>query len=143
MKIIRTLGLFIGWLVLLGGIIQLLVSGKIFAMYPQLDAFYGLIVGVLIIWLSIERIHPEGYKFFGIFLIFSVVLGFRNNIHVYFKKSEDLISARIQIDSAAVYNESFCNNVFNSPIDYVHPDDLGIAEFIIEGSYKGSVIAIL
>lgn len=76
-------------------------------------------------------------------LIDSVVLGFRNNIHVYFKKSEDLISARIQIDSAAVYNESFCNNVFNSPIDYVHPDDLGIAEFIIEGSYKGSVIAIL
>ena len=45
-------------------------------MYPELDAFYGLIVGVLIIWLSIERIHPEGYKFFGIFLIFSVVLGF-------------------------------------------------------------------
>ena len=75
-KIIRTLGLFIGWLVLLGGIIQLLVSGKIFAMYPQLDAFYGLVVGVLIIWLSIERIHPEGYKFFGIFLSFSIVLGF-------------------------------------------------------------------
>jgi len=75
-KIIRTFGLFIGWLVLLGSIIQLLVSGKIFAMYPELDAFYGLIVGVLIIWLSIERIHPEGYKFFGIFLSFSIVLGF-------------------------------------------------------------------
>ena len=76
MKIIRKIGLFIGWLVLLGGLIQLFVSGKIFGMFPELDAFYGLIVGVIIIWLSIERIHPEGYKFFGIFLVFSILAGF-------------------------------------------------------------------
>lgn len=73
----------------------------------------------------------------------SIVLGLRNNIHVYFTKPEDLNGARIQIDSAAVYFESFCNNVFNNPIAFVNPDDLGIAEFIIDGNYKGSLIAIL
>ena len=76
MKIIRTIGLLVGWLVLLGTLIPLLVSGKILALFPELNAFIGLIFGVLIIWLSIERIHPEGYKFFVIFLGFSILAAF-------------------------------------------------------------------
>ena len=75
-KIIRTIGLLVGWLVLLGSLIQLLVSGKILVMFPELNAFIGLVFGVLIIWLSIERVHPEGYKFFVIFLSFSILAAF-------------------------------------------------------------------
>ena len=76
MKIIRTIGLFIGWFMLLGGILDLLMSEKILEVYSGSDELYFLVIGVLIIWLSIERVHPEGYKFFIIFLSASTALGF-------------------------------------------------------------------
>ena len=75
-KILRTIGLLIGWLVLLEGIIGVFFSTNSFEGFPITDPLYNLIMGVFIIWLSIERIHPEGYKFFIIFLVASVIISF-------------------------------------------------------------------
>jgi phosphatidylserine decarboxylase len=74
-KIVRKIGLFFGWLTLIISISRLLVLGTMTEVFPSMDAIYGLILGVLIIWLSIERIHPEGYKFFSTFLVLSILAG--------------------------------------------------------------------
>ncbi|MFY0675486.1 MAG: Ig-like domain-containing protein [Bacteroidia bacterium] len=73
----------------------------------------------------------------------SIRLGYRNNIHVYFTKPEELNGAKIVVDSASVYSESICNNVFDNPIAFVNSDDLGTIEFTIEEKLEGSLIAIL
>jgi len=65
---LRTIGLIIGWLLLLSSSIESMVSGNAFYIFPKLNALYGPVFGILIIWLSIERVHPEGYKFFIVFL---------------------------------------------------------------------------
>ncbi len=74
-KILRTIGLIIGWLVLLSSSIELMVSGNTFYLFPKMDALYGLGFGTLIIWLSIEKVHPEGYKFFITFFGLSILAG--------------------------------------------------------------------
>jgi phosphatidylserine decarboxylase len=75
-KILRTIALLVGWLLLLYAVMEAIFSGRILYFLPELDPLYGMGFGVLIIWLSIERIHPEGYKFFGIFLGFSILAGY-------------------------------------------------------------------
>lgn len=75
-KNIRNFGLIIGWSILILNALELLISGTIFHLYSAPNNAIGFIVGVFLIWLSIERIHPEGYKFFLIFFITSVLLGF-------------------------------------------------------------------
>jgi len=75
-KILRMIVLLVGWFVLLFSVMEAIFSLRILNFLSEIDPLYGMVFGVLIISLSIERIHPEGYKFFGIFLGFSILAGF-------------------------------------------------------------------
>ena len=76
MKSIRNFVLIVGWSILLLSALELVISGTNFQLYSAPSNVMGFITGVFLIWLSIEKVHPEGYKFFIIFFITSVLLGF-------------------------------------------------------------------
>ena len=65
MRILRKLLMVFGLLFIAAGAISSLL-----AELDVLEAFSGLqnllisCTGVIIFWLSLERVHPEGYKFF-------------------------------------------------------------------------------
>ena len=59
------------------GAISSLVGELIgFVIFSGLQNLFISCMGVVIFWLSLERVHPEGYKFFLIFILLSSVLGF-------------------------------------------------------------------
>ena len=72
MRILRKLLMVFGLLFIAAGAISSLL-----AELDALEAFSGLqnllisCTGVIIFWLSLERVHPEGYKFFLIFISLS------------------------------------------------------------------------
>jgi phosphatidylserine decarboxylase len=75
-KSIRNFVLIVGWSILLLSALELVISGTNFQLYSAPSNVIGFITGVFLIWLSIEKVHPEGYKFFIIFFITSVLFGF-------------------------------------------------------------------
>ena len=76
MRILRNLLMFFGLFFVAAGAILSLVGELI-----GLIAFSGLqnllisFMGLVIFWLSLERVHPEGYKFFLVFILLSSLLG--------------------------------------------------------------------
>ena len=77
MRILRKLLVFFGLLFVAAGAISGLVgelSG--FVVFSGLQNLLISCMGVVIFWLSLERVHPEGYKFFLIFILLSSLLGF-------------------------------------------------------------------
>lgn len=77
MRILRKLLMVFGLLFVAAGAISSLV-GELIGFVPFSSSKNLLIssMGVVIFWLSLERVHPEGYKFFLIFILLSSVTGF-------------------------------------------------------------------
>ena len=74
MKILRFVSFYLGLMFVLTGMVVSIFfesQGPIFW-----QSLLGIFVGVLIFWFSLERVHPEGYRFFTIFLIFSLGLSY-------------------------------------------------------------------
>ena len=77
MRILRKLLMFFGLLfVAVGAISSLLGELTGFVAFSGLQNLLISCMGVVIFWLSLERVHPEGYKFFLIFILLSSSLGF-------------------------------------------------------------------
>ena len=77
MRILRKLSMFFGlFFVSVGASLSLLdeLTGLVFFSSPQ--NLLISCIGVVTFWLSLERVHPEGYKFFLIFISLSSLLGF-------------------------------------------------------------------
>ena len=65
MKILRKLLMFFGLLFVAAGAISSLVGEQTgFIAFSGLQNLLISSMGVVIFWLSLERVHPEGYKFF-------------------------------------------------------------------------------
>ena len=77
MRILRKLLMFFGLLFVAAGAISSLV-GELIGLVTFSGSQNLLIssMGVVIFWLSLEQVHPEGYKFFLIFILLYSVLGF-------------------------------------------------------------------
>ena len=76
MRILRKLLMFFGLLFVAAGAISSLVGELIgFVIFSGSKNLLISSMGVVIFWLSLERVHPEGYKFFLIFILLSSVLG--------------------------------------------------------------------
>jgi len=77
MRILRKLLMFFGLLFVAAGTISSLVGELIgFVIFSGSQNLLISSMGVVIFWLSLERVHPEGYKFFLIFILLSSFLGF-------------------------------------------------------------------
>jgi len=77
MRILRKLLMVFGLLFVAVGAISSLVGELIgFVNFSSLQNLLISSMGVVIFWLSLERVHPEGYKFFLIFILLSSVMGF-------------------------------------------------------------------
>ena len=69
MRILRKLLLFFGLLfVAVGAILSLVAELSGFVVFSGSQNLLISSMGVVIFWLSLERVHPEGYKFFLIFI---------------------------------------------------------------------------
>ena len=74
MKILRFVSFYLGLMFVLTGMAVSIFfesQGPIFW-----QSLLGIFVGVLIFWFSLQRVHPEGYRFFTIFLILSLGLSY-------------------------------------------------------------------
>ena len=77
MRILRKLLLFFGLLFVAAGAILGLVGELTgFVVFSGLQNLLISFMGVVIFWLSLDQVHPEGYKFFLIFILLSSLLGF-------------------------------------------------------------------
>ena len=77
MRILRKLLMVFGLIFIAVGAISSLVSELTgLVAFSSLQNFLISCTGVVIFWLSLERVHPEGYKFFLIFISLSFLLGF-------------------------------------------------------------------
>jgi len=72
-KLLTLFGLFF---IAAGAISSLLGELNFFIAFSSLQNLLISSMGVVIFWLSLERVHPEGYKFFLIFISLSSLLGF-------------------------------------------------------------------
>ena len=69
MRILRKPLMFFGLLFVAAGAISSLVGELTgFVAFSGLQNHLISCMGVVIFWLSLERVHPEGYKFFLIFI---------------------------------------------------------------------------
>ena len=72
MRILRKLLMFFGLFFVAAGAISSLVSELIgLVIFSGSQNLLISSMGVFIFWLSLERVHPEGYKFFLIFILLS------------------------------------------------------------------------
>ncbi len=77
MRILRKLLIFFGLLLVAVGAISSLISELTgVVIFSGLQNLVISSMGVVIFWLSLERVHPEGYKFFFIFILLSSLLSF-------------------------------------------------------------------
>ncbi len=77
MRILRKFFMFFGLLFVAAGAVSSLLGELIgFVIFSGSQNLLISSMGVVIFWLSLERVHPEGYKFFLIFILLSSVLGF-------------------------------------------------------------------
>jgi phosphatidylserine decarboxylase len=77
MRILRKLLMFCGLIFVAAGAILSLVGELIgFVTFSGSQNLLISSMGVVIFWLSLERVHPEGYKFFLIFILLSSLLVF-------------------------------------------------------------------
>ena len=77
MRILRKLLMVFGLFFIAVGAISSLVSELTgLVAFSSLQNFLISCTGVVIFWLSLERVHPEGYKFFLIFISLSFLFGF-------------------------------------------------------------------
>ena len=77
MRILRKLLMVFGLLFIAAGAISSFLGELTgFVAFSGLQNLLISCMGVVIFWLSLERVHPEGYKFFLIFIALSSLLGF-------------------------------------------------------------------
>ena len=77
MRIFRKLLMVFGLLFIAAGAISSFIGELTgFVAFSGLQNLFFSCMGVVIFWLSLERVHPEGYKFFLIFIALSSLLGF-------------------------------------------------------------------
>ena len=77
MRILRKLLMFFGLLFVFAGAAFSLADELIgLVIFSSIQKFLISCMGVVIFWLSLERVHPEGYKFFLIFILLSSLFGF-------------------------------------------------------------------
>jgi hypothetical protein len=77
MRILRKLLMFFGLFFVAAGAISSLVGELVgFFIFSGSQNLLISYSGIVIFWLSLERVHPEGYKFFLIFISLSSLLGF-------------------------------------------------------------------
>ena len=83
MRILRKLLMFFGLLFVVAGAVSSL-AGELIGLVIFSGSKNLLIssMGVVIFWLSLERVHPEGYKFFLIFISLSSFFGLFQQVRI-------------------------------------------------------------
>ena len=77
MRILRQVFMFAGLLsVLIGFTFSLIDKLTVQVVFSSLQNFLIACTGLVIFWSSLEKVHPEGYRFFTVFILLSFILCF-------------------------------------------------------------------